>query len=103
MEFKSAIILPDCHITPGQNLRRFKALGNLVEHQKPEYFVALGDLNEFSGLYGISGKKTWAFKDKDYANILAEIEAAKTAHDLLKTPYMDYVKKAKKNRKKYLS
>lgn len=84
-----------------QNLRRFDALGNLIESRRPDYVINMGDMGEFSELYGISGKRSWSYKKETELSVSKELERIDEAHKRLFGPYKKYVEKNKKNRKKY--
>ena len=44
------LVVPDCHVRPTVNQRRFVWLNKLVRERKPEYIVWLGDVFDFNSL-----------------------------------------------------
>lgn len=46
----STLVVPDCHVSPTQNLSRFTSLGRLANKYKPTYVVFMGDFGNFDSL-----------------------------------------------------
>ena len=98
--YKSILILPDQHVQHNQNLRRFDALGNLIDQRRPDYVVNMGDMGEFQCLYGISGKRSWTFKEETEIEVESDLCEISIAHNKLFGVYKKTCEKARKNRKK---
>jgi len=46
----SILVIPDCHVEPGQNMRRADWLGEFIKDRKPDVIVHIGDLAEMASL-----------------------------------------------------
>lgn len=47
---KTVLVIPDAHVTPNTNLRRFTWLANLIEDRRPDLIVQLGDFATMESL-----------------------------------------------------
>lgn len=99
---KSLISIPDAHIRPGQNLRRWEALGNFILERQPNYVVQGGDLFEAEPLYGITSKKSWTPKSETVVSVEQELETGVKASELLWGPLNKQNAKLKAQKRKQI-
>ena len=73
------LIIPDQHVVPGDNLRRFVALGNYIAQHQPPVIVNLGDMVDMASLSSYdAGKKEFVFQ-----NVQDDIESMHLAEDVM--------------------
>lgn len=79
MKSKTHIVIPDAHVSPGQNLDRFHALRNLMEERKPDAIINIGDGADIESLSNYT-KKGFDFNKCSYH---LEIQSSRKANDIL--------------------
>ena len=93
---KSHLVIPDSHCHKGDNLRRFKWLGQFIVEKKPDVIVNLGDFWDMGSLCSYDkGKRDFIFK-----NVADDIESGHEAETLLYGPLIDYNKQMIRNKQK---
>lgn len=86
---KTIVVIPDSHVKPGQNLRRFKWMNKYVMDIGPDYVVQLGDFADMESLCSYDrGKKD--FEGRRYDK---DISSANEALDILEDGWPDTIKK----------
>ena len=79
-----ALIIPDSHTYPGDNLRRYEAVGNYLITHMPPVIVQLGDWIDFASLSSYdAGKKEFVFQ-----NVQDDIESYHTAEAAMFAPLL---------------
>jgi predicted phosphodiesterase len=89
---KRILVIGDAHVAPGQNLRRFKALGNYIKAEKPDVIVEIGDFLTLDSLSDWDRNKRLKMEGRRYEK---EIIAGNRALDLLESDALDRAKKYK--------
>ena len=100
MKYKTIVNIPDQHIVAGQNTRRFKALGNYLLENTPDYVVNGGDMFEAKSLYGVTGKKSWNTKEELVQEVETDIETGREAYTEMWRPLKEHNKTLRKRKKK---
>ena len=89
-------ILPDTQIRPGDDFKFLESIGNYIVAKQPEVVIHLGDHADMPSLSSYDqGKKQ--FEGRRYVN---DVEAAKTAMEVLWAPLEAYNTQQRKNGKK---
>ena len=77
------LVIGDSHVTDGQDLGRFEALGYWIEENQPETILSIGDFLDVKSLSAWDMNKRLLMEGRRYAK---EIEAGNEALDLLQGP-----------------
>ena len=94
-EARDHLILPDSHTYPGDNLRRYAALGNYIVEHQPAVIVNLGDMADMPSLSSYDqGKKEFVFQ-----NVQDDIESMHKAEDALFAPLHALNRRLSKDKK----
>ena len=92
---RSHLVVPDQHVVPGDNLRRFAALGNYIIQHQPEVIVNLGDMVDMASLSSYdAGKKEFVFQ-----NVQDDIESLHAAEEVMFAPLHALNRKLVKDKK----
>ncbi len=92
---RSHIIIPDQHVVPGENMRRFVALGNYIAEHQPEVIVNLGDAVDMASLSSYDvGKKEFVFQ-----NVQDDIESLHLMEEILFAPMHTLNRRLAKDKK----
>jgi len=90
------LVIPDCQVKYGESYEYLSWIGKYIVDQKPDVIVHLGDFADMESLSSYDvGKKS--FEGKRY---IKDIEAAKSAMELLLQPIHEFNQRAKKNKEK---
>jgi predicted phosphodiesterase len=96
---KTVLVIPDGHVDDVHDLSRFAYLGNLIVERKPDMIVQLGDFVTVGSLSHFDMKKSRKMEGMRFSS---EMQAGRTALDLLFGPMNKYNEKMKvQKRKKY--
>ena len=96
---KTILVIPDGHVDNEQDLSRWSFLGRLIVAHKPAVIVQLGDFVSINSLSHFDMNKKRKMEGKRFA---LEMEAGRTALDLLFDPMVAYNKKqVDQHKKKY--
>jgi predicted phosphodiesterase len=77
------LVVGDAHVDEDQPLDRFKALGNKIQAEKPDYVVIIGDFLSLNCLSEWDRNKRAKMENKRY---ILEVEAGRRALDLMGVP-----------------
>jgi predicted phosphodiesterase len=83
IETVKTLVIPDCHVKPGDNFDRFEALANYIITKKPANIVQLGDFLTFSSLSHWDRNNKLKMEGIRYKQ---DINAGNTAIDLMFAP-----------------
>lgn len=90
-----ALVIPDAHTGPLDNLRRFEAVGNYIATHQPPVIVQLGDWIDFGSLSSYdAGKKEFVFQ-----NVQKDIESYHAAEEVMFAPMLSQNKNLAKQKK----
>lgn len=90
------LVIPDPHAVPGEDLRRFEWLGELILDEQPDVIVDIGDWYDMPSLSSYD-KGLKSFEGRRYKY---DIEAGRKAEELAFGPILKYNNKMTKNKKK---
>lgn len=76
---RNILVVPDVHVTVGDDLSRLKALGRYIVDVRPDYVIQLGD---FADMYSLSGYDSTLKKAQIIGDYQSEV---KSVHKGLKT------------------
>lgn len=62
------LVIPDCHVLPGQTLSRFDPLGELIVQRRPDHIVFLGDFVTLESLSHWDADKPLLMENRRYLN-----------------------------------
>lgn len=89
------LVIPDSHTYPGDDLRRYSAVGNYIVTHLPPVIVQLGDFIDFGSLSSYdAGKKEFVFQ-----NVQDDIESYHKAEEALFAPLHHFNKSQVKLKK----
>lgn len=93
---KNILVIPDVQCKPGNDMSFLTLIGNYIVDKQPDIIVNLGDFADLPSLssYDI-GKKS--FEGRRYKD---DVNATRSAMDLLMNPIYNYNKQAIRNKKK---
>lgn len=91
------LIIPDCHVTPGQNLQRFKHLGNVVVQEKPDVIINMGDFLSLSSVSHWDSSKKLTMEGRRYRE---EVKAGCLALNILEKPIKELQARQKEQKVK---
>lgn len=94
------VVIPDSHARVGDDLTRFKVLGDYIVEERPTDIVSIGD---FADMYSLSSFDSDLRKAKIVGDYQEEVEAVKAALDALFSPLRKLQKRQRKNKKKVYS
>lgn len=80
---KTTLVIPDAHVSPGQDLTRFKKLGQLIVDKQPDRIISLGDFLSLDSMSGWDLAKSGNMEGKRYSE---DIQAGKDALQLMLQP-----------------
>lgn len=91
------LVIPDCHVQPGQNLERFRHLGNAVVQEKPDVIINMGDFLSLSSISHWDSSKRLTMEGRRYKE---EIAAGNQALDLFEKPIRELQARQKEQKVK---
>lgn len=80
---KTTLVIPDAHVTPGQDLARFSSLGSLITERKPDNIVIMGDFVTLESLSAWDLGKAGKMEGKRYSE---DCKSGMQAIDLMLSP-----------------
>ena len=97
MEDRQVVVVGDAHITPGQSLGRFRALGNYLLETRPDDVVLMGDFVSMESLSSFDKKGGLRLEG---TRIGADVAVGKAALTALTAPITAYNRRRAKNHDK---
>lgn len=94
---RTTLVIPDAHVSPNQDLTRFKKLGKLIVDRKPDRIVSLGDFLTLESLSAWDLNKQGTMEGRRYQ---ADIESGRNAITLMFSPLFEFQEKLKRNKEK---
>ncbi len=93
--FSDHVVIPDDHRYPGDNWRRFRALGNYLLYHKPRVITFLGDSADMASLCSFDkGKREMVFR-----NVRDDIESYHRGEEEIFKPIVEYNAMRSRNHK----
>lgn len=90
------LVIPDCQVKPGIDLRYLEAIGNYIVAKLPDVIVCIGDFADMPSLSSYdTGKKS--FEGRTYKK---DIKAVHNGMEALLGPLWDYQDKQRKDKRK---
>ena len=90
------LVIPDAHAKPGESLRRFEWLGELIMQEMPDVIIDIGDWYDMESLC-VYDKGTKTAEGRSYKD---DIEAGREAERLSFGRILDYNNKMTRSKKK---
>ncbi len=91
----SHLVIPDAHVKPDEDNKRFRHLGQFIVDKKPDVIICLGDFSAMEALCSYDrGKKD--FEGRRYNN---DVAATHEALNLIQVPINYYNEQQRKNKK----
>lgn len=72
---KRILVIPDAHARPGQNNKRFEALGNFIVRKRPEVVISIGDWADMGSLSSYDKGRKSAEGKRTQKDIDASVDA----------------------------
>jgi len=82
-KWSTTLVVPDAHVSPGQNFRRFEKAGRLIAERRPDRIVLMGDWTNMDSLSNWDLTKSGLMEGRRYVE---DMTAAKEALGLLLNP-----------------
>lgn len=80
---KTTLVIPDAHVAPGQDMKRFSSLGNLIIDRRPDVIISLGDFATLESLSAWDQGKAGKMEGRRYSE---DCKACISAIDLMLSP-----------------
>lgn len=96
-QIRTSLVIPDAHVDPDQSLTRFEKLGQLIVDRKPDRIITMGDFVSLQSLSAWDLNKSGLMEQRRY---YLDIEAGKTAIQLMLNPLYELQDRQRKNKDK---
>ena len=97
---RKILVIPDSHVMPHEDLRRFELLGEFILSEEPDVIVQIGDFMTLDAFSEWDMNKRAKMEGRRYEE---EIRAASTALDLIFNPMLSLRERQKEQKRKQYS